>query len=101
MGEHGKGFRAEYSPDFFGDVLYRELRRIKSAFDPDNRLNPGKICSPLGSDAPMMKIDSADKRGTLDRRIPLEVRTSFRGAMGVTATVYALTLMRIAQCAHQ
>lgn len=29
----------------------------------------------------MMKIDSADKRGTLDRRIPLEVRTSFRGAM--------------------
>ncbi len=80
-GEHGKGFRAEYSPDFFGDVLYRELRRIKSAFDPDNRLNPGKICSPLGSDAPMMKIDSADKRGTLDRRIPLEVRTSFRGAM--------------------
>jgi FAD/FMN-containing dehydrogenase/Fe-S oxidoreductase len=79
-GEHGKGFRAEYSPAFFGDELYLELRRIKAAFDPDNRLNPGKICSPLGVDAPMMKVDAA-KRGTFDRRIPVEVRTSFRGAM--------------------
>ncbi|HFG9647175.1 TPA: FAD-binding and (Fe-S)-binding domain-containing protein [Yersinia enterocolitica] len=80
-GEHGKGFRAEYSPEFFGEVLYHELRQIKSVFDPDNRLNPGKICSPLGSDAPMMTVDTSDKRGTLDRRIPLSVRTSFRGAM--------------------
>ncbi|HBT11955.1 MAG TPA: hypothetical protein DEA88_02110, partial [Erwinia persicina] len=32
-GEHGKGFRAEYSPSFFGDALYGELRRIKAAFD--------------------------------------------------------------------
>lgn len=79
-GEHGKGFRAEYSPAFFGEELYNELRRIKAAFDPDNRLNPGKICAPLAVDAPMMRID-ADKRGTFDRRIPLAVRTSFRGAM--------------------
>ncbi|WP_291969051.1 FAD-binding and (Fe-S)-binding domain-containing protein [Candidatus Symbiopectobacterium sp.] len=79
-GEHGKGFRAEYSPAFFGEELYNELRRIKAAFDPDNRLNPGKICAPLAVDAPMMRID-ADKRGTFDRSIPLAVRTSFRGAM--------------------
>lgn len=79
-GEHGKGFRAEYSPEFFGDQLFLELRRIKAAFDPNNRLNPGKICPPLGVDAPMMKVDAA-KRGTLDRLIPVEVRTSFRGAM--------------------
>lgn len=79
-GEHGKGFRAEYSPAFFGDTLFEELRRIKAAFDPDNRLNPGKICPPLGVDAPMMQVD-AEKRGTLDRRIPIAVRSSFRGAM--------------------
>lgn len=42
-GEHGKGFRAQYSPEFFGDALFTELRRIKAAFDPDNRLNPGKF----------------------------------------------------------
>lgn len=80
-GEHGKGFRAEYSPGFFGEKLYHELRRIKSAFDPLNRLNPGKICSPLDSDAPMMKVDTSAKRGVKDRQIPLTVRTSFRGAM--------------------
>ncbi|MBS0970048.1 FAD-binding oxidoreductase [Chimaeribacter arupi] len=79
-GEHGKGFRAEYSPAFFGEELFTELRRIKAAFDPDNRLNPGKICAPLSSDAPMMRVDAV-KRGTFDRRIPLAVRTSFRGAM--------------------
>ncbi|WJV60833.1 FAD-binding and (Fe-S)-binding domain-containing protein [Pectobacteriaceae bacterium CE70] len=79
-GEHGKGFRAEYSPAFFGPELYDELRRIKAAFDPDNRLNPGKICAPLGVDAPMMKVDAV-KRGTYDRRIPLAVRSAFRGAM--------------------
>ncbi|MCG8710082.1 FAD-binding oxidoreductase [Brenneria sp. 4F2] len=79
-GEHGKGFRAEYSPEFFGPELYMELRRIKAAFDPDNRLNPGKICAPLGVDAPMMKVDAV-KRGTYDRTIPLAVRASFRGAL--------------------
>lgn len=79
-GEHGKGFRAEYSPAFFGDVLYNELRRIKAAFDPDNRLNPGKICAPLGVDDPMLKVDAV-KRGTHDRQIPVNVRTDWRGAM--------------------
>jgi FAD/FMN-containing dehydrogenase/Fe-S oxidoreductase len=79
-GEHGKGFRAEYSPAFFGDALYDELRQIKAAFDPHNRLNPGKICPPAGMDAPMMKVD-ATKRGTYDRQIPLTVRTAWRGAM--------------------
>lgn len=43
-GEHGKGFRAEYSPAFFGEELFAELRKVKAAFDPHNRLNPGKIC---------------------------------------------------------
>ncbi|WP_259462018.1 FAD-binding and (Fe-S)-binding domain-containing protein, partial [Enterobacter sp. R1(2018)] len=79
-GEHGKGFRAQYSPAFFGETLYEELRRIKAAFDPDNRLNPGKICPPLGVDDPMMQVDAV-KRGTFDRQIPIAVRTSWRGAM--------------------
>lgn len=79
-GEHGKGFRAQYSEAFFGDTLYRELRRIKGAFDPENRLNPGKICAPLTSRAPMMQVD-AIKRGTYDRTIPAEVRNTFSGAM--------------------
>lgn len=79
-GEHGKGFRAEYSPAFFGEQLFGELRKIKAAFDPDNRLNPGKICPPEGVDAPMLQVDAV-KRGTYDRQIPIAVRSSWRGAM--------------------
>lgn len=79
-GEHGKGYRAQYSPAFFGDTLYNELRRIKAAFDPLNRLNPGKICTPIGIDDPMMPVDGV-KRGTYDRQIPVAVRSDWRGAM--------------------
>lgn len=79
-GEHGKGFRAQYSPAFFGEQLFGELRKIKAAFDPDNRLNPGKICPPEGVDAPMLQVDAV-KRGTYDRQIPIAVRSSWRGAM--------------------
>ncbi|MEX3099221.1 FAD-linked oxidase C-terminal domain-containing protein, partial [Serratia ureilytica] len=79
-GGHGKGFRAEYSPEFFGETLCEELRRVKTAFDPDNRLKPGKICAPLAVDAPVMQVDAV-KRGTFDRQIPVEVGSSFRGAL--------------------
>lgn len=79
-GEHGKGFRAQYSPAFFGAQLYAQLRKIKAAFDPDNRLNPGKICPPEGVDAPVMPVDAV-KRGAFDRQIPVAVRDGWRGVM--------------------
>ncbi|MBD8512159.1 FAD-binding oxidoreductase [Photobacterium sp. CAU 1568] len=79
-GEHGKGYRSEYGPEFFGEELFTELRRIKAAFDPHNRLNPGKICTPLDSDAELVKVDGL-KRGYFDRQIPVKVRDSFKQAM--------------------
>ncbi|MGF1730087.1 D-2-hydroxyglutarate dehydrogenase YdiJ [Photobacterium kasasachensis] len=79
-GEHGKGFRSEYGPAFFGEELFTELRRIKAAFDPDNRMNPGKICTPLDSNAELVKVDGV-KRGFYDRQIPVKVRDSFKQAM--------------------
>ncbi|MFK7782920.1 FAD-binding and (Fe-S)-binding domain-containing protein [Psychroserpens sp.] len=43
-GEHGDGIvRAEFIPLMIGEANYNILKRIKSAFDPDNILNPGKI----------------------------------------------------------
>ncbi|MBL0472538.1 D-2-hydroxyglutarate dehydrogenase YdiJ [Aeromonas veronii] len=78
-GEHGKGFRSEYSPAFFGE-LWEELQRIKGAFDPSNRINPGKICIPYGSGAELVSVDGP-KRGKFDRQIPLAVRTSYTRAM--------------------
>ena len=43
-GEHGDGIvRAEFIPMMIGDANYQILKRIKSAFDPANIFNPGKI----------------------------------------------------------
>jgi len=79
-GEHGKGFRSEYGPEFFGQELFTELRKIKAAFDPKNRVNPGKICTPIDSDKSLVSVD-APKRGTFDRQIPVKVRESYSEAL--------------------
>lgn len=43
-GEHGDGIvRAEFIPLMIGEKNYELLRRIKSYFDPNGILNPGKI----------------------------------------------------------
>jgi FAD/FMN-containing dehydrogenase/Fe-S oxidoreductase len=70
-GEHGKGFRSEYAPEFFGP-LYARMQEIKSAFDPNNQLNPGKIAAPLGH--ALTAIDAVPTRGQADRRIPIAIR---------------------------
>ncbi|MFA3790163.1 FAD-binding and (Fe-S)-binding domain-containing protein [Aliiglaciecola sp. SL4] len=79
-GEHGKGFRSEYGPEFFGEELFLELRKIKSVFDPLNKMNPGKICTPIESTEQLVKVSDL-KRGDLDRQIPIAVRDSFEAAM--------------------
>jgi len=79
-GEHGKGLRSEYNPVFFGDALYGELCRIKAAFDPTNRLNPGKLAVPTGVDAALTTID-ATKRGAFDRQIDTDSRAHFDRAI--------------------
>ena len=70
-GEHGKGFRSEYAPEFFGP-LYARMQSIKAAFDPNNQLNPGKIAAPAGQ--ALTAIDGVPTRGQADRRIPLAIR---------------------------
>lgn len=78
--EHGKGFRSEYSPRFFGDRLYAALREVKAAFDPGNRLSPGKLATPAGSDAALVTID-AQKRGSFDRQIAAASQSRYRVAL--------------------
>ncbi|NML43279.1 FAD-binding oxidoreductase [Ramlibacter sp. G-1-2-2] len=79
-GEHGKGVRSEYVPHFFGP-LYPSLQRLKAAFDPHNQLNPGKIATPEGSGAALLKIDEVPLRGEADRQIDERVWQSFGSAM--------------------
>jgi FAD/FMN-containing dehydrogenase/Fe-S oxidoreductase len=71
-GEHGKGFRSEYTPVFFGE-LYEDLRKIKAAFDPDNRLNPGKIVTPFD------QKDAETRRKGDAERDPFQVPELIRG----------------------
>jgi FAD/FMN-containing dehydrogenase/Fe-S oxidoreductase len=43
-GEHGDGLvRSEFHLPMFGERLVQAFREVKAAFDPSNRLNPGKI----------------------------------------------------------
>jgi FAD/FMN-containing dehydrogenase/Fe-S oxidoreductase len=76
-GEHGKGVRSEYVPQFFGE-LYSSLQEIKRAFDLHNQLNPGKIASP--ATRPLTKIDEVPLRGELDRGIGNDIRSAFDNA---------------------
>ncbi|HEV2439649.1 MAG TPA: FAD-linked oxidase C-terminal domain-containing protein [bacterium] len=49
-GEHGDGLsRGEFVEQMFGPALYAAFREVKAAFDPEGRMNPGKIV-----DAPPM-----------------------------------------------
>ena len=79
-GEHGKGVRSHYGEKFFTPELWQELRYVKFLFDPNNRLNPGKICTPLNSDAELYSILSP-MRADNDRQIPTQMRDEFKGAM--------------------
>lgn len=50
-GEHGDGLvRGEFIPLMIGEKNYELLKRIKTAFDPNNILNPGKIVDPFKMD---------------------------------------------------
>lgn len=42
-GEHGKGVRGAYLPQFLGPEAYGAMQQIKAAFDPQERFNPGKL----------------------------------------------------------
>lgn len=51
-GEHGDGqSRAELLPIMFGDELIAAFREFKAIWDPDGRMNPGRIVDPRPLDA--------------------------------------------------
>ena len=68
-GEHGDGQqRAELLPKMFGPKLIDAFREFKSIWDPDGKMNPGKIVDPY-------PITSNLRLGAGWR--PLEVKTHF------------------------
>ncbi|GIU24152.1 FAD-binding and (Fe-S)-binding domain-containing protein [Shewanella sp. MBTL60-007] len=79
-GEHGKGVRGEYGPAVFGEQLYAILEEVKGLFDPNNKLNPGKLVAPKNSGPMLYNVDSV-KRGAFDRQIPVKTREAFPDVM--------------------
>ncbi len=67
-GEHGDGqSRGELLPKMFGPELMRAFGELKAAFDPGNRMNPGKVVDPY----------RLDENLTLRGWFPSEPRTLF------------------------
>jgi len=79
-GEHGKGYRSQYLPQFLGDELYSHLRKIKEVFDPNNQLNPGKIATPLSSCEDVIDIHGPT-RGQKDREIDGALQHEFEASI--------------------
>lgn len=79
--EHGRGLRSEYTQDFFGPQLFAVLKAVKSLFDPDNLLNPGKIVTPQGWPTEVPALDATPFKGALDSTIPPAHQQHFAAAM--------------------
>ena len=80
-GEHGDGqARGELLPKMFGDELVRAFGQFKAIFDPDNRMNPGKVVAPYRLDeqpAARRRLDAAATTTALQlpgRRRPVRPR---------------------------
>ena len=71
-GEHGDGqARAELLPKMFGPELLQAFREFKSAWDPDWKMNPGKLIEPY-------KLDENLRLGA--SYSPWEPKTNFKFA---------------------
>ena len=50
-GEHGDGqAKAEFLPVMYGEELMQAFREFKAIWDPDHRMNPGKVIDPYRAD---------------------------------------------------
>jgi Fe-S oxidoreductase len=78
--EHGDGLaRSEFNREIFGDKLYEAMRDVKRLFDPDQRMNPGKIV-----DAPPMTENLRD--ANVPPAPPLRTRLDFEVVGGMRGT---------------
>ena len=76
-GEHGRGFRGEVAPSFLRSTTIDVMRQIKSIFDPNDLMNPGKLYRPVGVEAPLVGVAEAPMRGEQNRAVPVALRQQF------------------------
>ncbi len=93
-GEHGRGFRGDAAEAFLTPDTIRLMRAVKTAFDPHDRFNPGKLYRPLGAGGgagpggnepgavnPITPLDAAPLRGQVNRTVPVAVRRQLRARL--------------------
>src|SRR5206468_635191 len=80
-GEHGDGLaRSHLNEKLFGPQIYKAFQDVKAAFDPENRMNPGKIVN-----APPMTENL--RYGTAYRTIPINTHYDFSREGGFATAV--------------
>ena len=79
-GEHGTGFRSEYSPEYFGPRLFELMCKIKGAFDPTGKLNRGKLALAPNQGQSFRSIDD-NHRADFDHDISVIARRHFSEAL--------------------
>ena len=82
-GEHGQGIaRGEYSQRLFGAELMDAFRAVKRAFDPQNRMNPGKIIdAPAMDSAGLLRYSLDYSTIAIDTRYDWSADQGFAGAV--------------------
>jgi len=89
VSEHGRGFRSEYTADFFGEELHQDLQHIKEAFDPSNRLNPGKIVVPYSHKDTVLPLEGP-LRGQKERQIDKDYLNEYHSAISCNGNAACL-----------
>ena len=79
-GEHGRGLRGDNVTSFLTPETIGLMRQVKTAFDPRDLLNPGKLYRPTGIDEPIVAVDAAPLRGQHNRKVALSVRQDYADA---------------------
>ena len=79
-GEHGRGFRGDSVSAFLTPSTIDLMRAVKTAFDPRDRFNPGKLYRPFGSTEPIVGLDEVPLRGQSNRAVPVEIREEYSSA---------------------
>jgi FAD/FMN-containing dehydrogenase/Fe-S oxidoreductase len=78
-GEHGDGLsHTEFNARLYGDVLMRAFRQLKGSFDPDGRLNPGKVVPEPETSDQSHGIDRELRYGPAYKTIPVDTVFAYK-----------------------
>ena len=80
-GEHGDGIvRGVWTEKMFGPELYQAFRDLKSTFDPQGIMNPGKIidCPPMREN---LRYGDAYQAVSLNTQLDFSLDTNYAGAV--------------------